>query len=104
MDNEVQAAELLVDAAEHRRDVLVGTDVARQHQRRLREALREVVDVLFEAALIGEREPGAAIGRRLRNGPRKRPFVGDANNESQFSSEITHARLGFGSWDLGFGV
>ena len=91
MDDEVEAAEFLVDAAEHRGDVLVGADVARQHERRLCEPLREVVDVLFEAALIGEREPSAAIGRRLRDGPRERPFVGDANNESQFSSEITHA-------------
>ena len=41
---EVEAAELLVDAREHGVDVGIRRDVARQNQRRLFEPLRQVVD------------------------------------------------------------
>ena len=71
MHEEVETAELLIDPPEDRVDVRVRRHVARQHQRRLFESLRELPHVLFEASLIRQRESRAAPGRCLSDGPRK---------------------------------
>ena len=54
------AAALVAGAGEPRLDIGVGADVARQHQWCGLEALRQLADVFFEPALIGEREARAA--------------------------------------------
>ena len=65
-------------------------DVARQHQRVV-ERRRQLAHVLFEPlARIGQREPRAGRRRRLRDRPRDRPLVGDADDEAVFAGEIGH--------------
>ena len=76
-----------------RGDLVVVGDVERQHQRLRRQRVGELADVLFEAALIGEDESGAALRRRLRDRPRQRTMVRDADDQSNFSREVRHQRF-----------
>ena len=69
--DEVEPAEFLIDLGEHRLDVGVRRDVARQDERGRVEPLRQLVDVFFESSLVGEREARAAPGGGLRDGPRR---------------------------------
>src|SRR5262245_13749502 len=90
MHDEIKPAEVLLDSGKNGRDVLVGRDVARQHERRLRESLRQLVDVFFEAALICEGKARSAARSRLCNCPRQRSLVGDANDEAELTCEVGH--------------
>ena len=90
--DEIERAELLLDLREDRIDVSVRGHVARQDERGLLESLREIIDVFFEAALIGQGEACAASGRGLRDRPRDRPLVGHTNNESELTRKISHRR------------
>jgi hypothetical protein len=92
--DEIKPAEVLFDSGEYRRNVFIGPDVARQHERRLRESLRQFVDVLFEATLIRERKARSPARCRLCDGPRQRSFVGDANDEAELASEVGHEERG----------
>ena len=88
VDEEVEPAVLLLDAGEHRVDLGVVLHVERQHERLRREGLGELVDVLFEAPLIGEDERRARLGRRLRDRPRERPLVRDADDQAHLAREM----------------
>src|SRR5690242_3640637 len=88
MDEEVQSAEVLIDSGEYRVHLRVGCHVAREHQRRLAETSRQLLNVFFETALIGEHETRAARGGRLRNRPCDRTLVGHADNEADFTREV----------------
>ena len=57
VNDEVQAAELLIDSGKHRLDVGIRCDIARKDERCVRESLRQFLNVLFESALVGESEP-----------------------------------------------
>ena len=90
VDHEIEPAELGVHALEDGLDLVVGPDVARQDQRRLGQPLSQLADVLFEPALIGERQPRAARRHCLRDRPGNRALVGHADHEAVFPSEIRH--------------
>ena len=83
MHEEVEPAELALDLREHVRDLRIVGDVARQNQR-IGEACGELAHVLLEPfALVGDREPRAGRGRRLRDRPRDRSLVRDADDEAR---------------------
>ncbi len=88
--DEVETAELLIDACEHRIDVGVEETSHGSTSGGLLEPLRQVVDVLLEASLIGERQPRAAAGRRLRDRPGDRALVGDTDDQSVLAREVGH--------------
>ena len=48
------------------------------------------MDVLFEPALIGQRQPGTPLRRGLRDRPRDRPLVGHTNDHALLAREIRH--------------
>ena len=58
--DEVEPAVRLLDLREDRGDLVVVGDVERQHHRPRRQRVGQLADVLFETALIGEDESGAA--------------------------------------------
>ena len=93
VDHEIEPAELGVDALEHRLDVVVGADVARQDERRLGKSCRQLPDVFFEPALIGQRQARAARRHGLRDRPGNRTFVGDADDEAALAREIGHVEV-----------
>ena len=94
MDEEVQAAELLLDLREDGRDLVVVADVARHHQR-VGQSGGQLADVFLETlALIRDRETRSRPRRRIGDRPRDRPLVGDTNDEAVFSGEIGHALRG----------
>ena len=90
VDEQVEpAAERLADLGEDARDVLVRADVALGHERRV-DRLGELADALLDAlALEGERELRALLGERLRDRPRDRAPVGDAEHERPLALEPT---------------
>ena len=91
MDDEVEAAELLVDRREHRVHLRVDGDVTGQDQR-IVQCLGELADVLFETlALVGHCQTRAGRRRRLRDGPRDRALVRDADDEPRLSTQICHS-------------
>ena len=72
------------------RDLLIVADVARQDERVV-ERRRQLADVFFEPlAGIGQREARARGRRRLRDRPRDRSLVRDADDETVLSGEIRH--------------
>ena len=87
---EIEAAEFAIERGAEVRDLLIVGDVARQDQRVV-ERRRELADVLLEPlARIGQRQARAGGRRRLRNRPRDRPLVGDADDEAVLAGEIGH--------------
>ena len=58
-----------------------------------RQRVGELADVLLEAALIGEDQRGAGLRRRLRDRPRQRAMVGDADDQSDFPVKSPSAIL-----------
>ena len=54
--DEVEPAVLRLNPREHRGDLVIVLNVARQHQRTRRQGLRQFRDVFLEAALVGEDE------------------------------------------------
>jgi hypothetical protein len=85
VDDEVEAAQFPLDGSVDGVDVGIVRDIARQDDRRLRQSLGKLVDVLLEPALIGERQTCAAARRRLRDRPGDRTLVGDADDEPDFA-------------------
>ena len=87
---EIEPAEFLIEAFVHRLDVIVGRDIAGQRKGRRRQVVRQLLDVVFEAPLIREREPGAARRRGLRDRPRDRVLVGHTDDQAALAREIVH--------------
>ena len=87
MDQKIEATVALADPGKQRRHLLVVRDVTRQDQR-VDQRRAKLADVLFEAlALIRQHERRPLRGRRLRDGPREGPLVGDTNDEAGLSSK-----------------
>jgi hypothetical protein len=74
--------ERVADLAEDARDVIVRANIALGHKRTLHR-LRQIADVLLDAlALVREGKFGAAVSKPLRNRPRDRALVRDAENQT----------------------
>ena len=88
VDEDVEpAAERVCHLREDPRDVVVGADVALGDER-ARDALGEVAHVLLDAlALVGERDGRPLVGEPLRDRPRDRALVRDAENERLLAFE-----------------
>ena len=87
MHERVEAAEVALDTGEDRGDLGVGADIARI-EHRARQGRGQLLDVFLEAlALVGEGQPHAGPGQRLRDGPRDRAFVGDTEDDAGFAVE-----------------
>src|SRR2546430_14407170 len=97
MDEQIELpAEDLPRLGDDTRDVVVRADVAFGHMRRVDRG-RELADAGFDpVALVGEGEPGAAVGQALRDRPRDRPLVGDAEDETSLAGEISHGGRVYG--------
>ena len=88
--DEVQAANSRSIAANTLVDLRIVGDVARQDQR-IGAARRKLADVLLEPfTLIRHGEPRARCGSRLRDRPRNRTLVGNADDETCLVREICH--------------
>ena len=86
--DEVQAAEYLLATARDILNLIVAADVEREDQR-IGEVRRQIADVFFQSLpLIRHGEPCAGVRNRLRDGPRDRPLVGDADDESVFAGKF----------------
>ena len=78
----VEAAELAIERGAESRRSADRRDVARQDERVV-ERRRQLADVFLQPlARIRQRQARARGGRRLRNRPRDRAFVGDADDEA----------------------
>ena len=88
VDEQIQpTVERLADLGEDARDVLVGADVALGDER-ARDLPRELADVRFDAlALVGEGQPRSPVGEALRDRPRDRALVRDAQDQSGLAFE-----------------
>jgi hypothetical protein len=91
--HEVEAAVCLFDLRVNVRDLVVISDVQRRHHGLRRERSGQLADVLFETSLVGEDEIGAELRGGLRDSPRQRAMVRDADDESNFPREIGHQRF-----------
>ena len=79
------AVERLAHLAEHTVDIRIGTHVALGHER-ARNRVGQIAHVLLDAfALVGEREFGTSLGEALRDRPRNRAPVRDAENQTTLS-------------------
>jgi NAD(P)-dependent dehydrogenase (short-subunit alcohol dehydrogenase family) len=89
MDEHVErSVECVLDLAEDARKVVVGADVALRDEGGV-DGRSEVANVpLDPLALVREREPRAAVRESLRDRPRDRALVGDAENERALAREI----------------
>ena len=88
VQQQMQLAELLADRLEDAGDLLVLGHIAGQDQRVGAERAGQFLDVFLEAfALVGEGELRARLVPGLRDGPGDGAFVGDAEDDSEFSSE-----------------
>ena len=67
-----------------------GLETSLPDERGLLQFARQVLDMLLEAALIGQRETRPSAGHGLRDRPCERTFVGHAHNEAVHSGEIRH--------------
>src|SRR5438876_7756700 len=97
MDEQIQLpAEDLPHLGGDSRAVGVGADVACGNQRRIDRG-RELANVALDPfPLVGEGEPGAAIGETLRDRPGDRALVGDAEDEAALAGEISHGGRVYG--------
>jgi hypothetical protein len=85
---EVQPAEVSLDRFEHSGDLNVVGDIAREQQRILQRR-RKVPYVLFQPfALIRDGEPCACSRSGLRDCPRDRTLVCNADDESGLAGEL----------------
>src|SRR5438876_943137 len=76
-------------------DVLLA-GVAGGNQRRIDRG-RELANVALDPfPLVGEGEPGAAVGETLRDRPGDRALVGDAEDEAALAGEISHGGRVYG--------
>ena len=82
MNEDVEtAAERIRRLGEDARDVLVGAHVALGDERAL-DRRREVPDVLLDAlALVGERDGRSLVSEAIRDRPRDRTLIRDAEDE-----------------------
>ena len=82
------------------RNLRIVGDVAGKNQR-VGQAGGQIADVLFEPlALIGDREPRAGRGRRLRDRPRDRALVRDADDEAGLTLRDQSSTRTFQTADL----
>ena len=89
VDEDVElAAERLADLGEDARDVVVRADVARGDERGVDRGGELAHALLDPLALVGERELRAAVGEPLRDRPRDRALVRDAEDERPLSLEM----------------
>src|SRR6185436_5100362 len=92
-DQQIDAltAALDVERRRERVDLLIARHVAGQDHRPV-ERRGQVADVLFEPlARVGQRQPRARRGRGLRDSPRNRPLVRDADDQAVFSCKDGHS-------------
>ena len=88
VNDEVEAAECFAAPIRDVLDLLVAADVQGKDQR-IGEVGRQLADVLLETfALICHGEPGAGVRNRLRDGPRDRPLVGDADDQAMLAGKF----------------
>ena len=87
MDDEVEAAERLVNLLEHARDLRVVGDIERQHQR-IGQPLGELADVFLEPLALERQRHARPRGVcRPGDGPGDRSLVGDADNQAGLAGE-----------------
>src|SRR2546423_11345574 len=91
MDEQIELpAEDLPCLGDDASEVVVGTDVAFGHERRV-DRPAELADAgLDPLPLVGECKPSAAVGQSLRDRPGDRPLVRDPENEPALAGEISH--------------
>ena len=90
MHEEVEPAERLVDRRERLVDLLIARDVERKKQRVVQPG-RQLSNVFFEALpLIRHSETSPRRRRRLRDGPRNRSFIGNADDQPELPRQIDH--------------
>ena len=88
-DHDISATVASNRRLECRIDGIVARHIARKDERVV-ECRGELADIFLETlARIGEREARARSGSRLRNRPRDGALVGDANNQTMFSRQVT---------------
>ena len=86
MKQQIQFAEFGGDGGEDARDLLVPGYVARKQEGVRAEGAGKFLDVFLEPfALVGEGERGAGVAPGLGYGPGYGTFVGNADNETDFS-------------------
>ena len=88
MDEDVEAStEGVGDLGEDTGDVVVRAHVALGHKR-TGDALGQVAHVLLDAlTLVRERDRGSLVGEALRDRPRDRPLIRDAEDERLLAFE-----------------
>jgi hypothetical protein len=88
VDEKIETAEFAIERRAEIGDLLIVGDVARRDER-IGELRGELADVFFEPlARVREGEAGACGGGRLRDGPRNRSFVGDADDEAVLALQV----------------
>src|SRR5438477_184737 len=97
MDEQIELpAEGLPHLGDDAGDIVVGADVALGHERRVNRP-GELADAGFDPfALVREGEAGPAVGQPLRDRPRDRALVGDAEDEAALAVEISHGGRVYG--------
>src|SRR5438132_7917694 len=97
MDEQIELpAEDFAPLGDDARDVVVRPNVALDHERRV-DRRAELADARLDPfSLVGEGQPGAAVGKALRDRPRDRALVGDAEDEATLACEICHGGRVYG--------
>src|SRR5262245_11470382 len=92
VQEQMQLAKFLSHAGEHARDFVVFGDVARREHRVRPERAGQLFDIFLQPlSLISEGESCARFVPGLSDSPGDGAFVGDAEDDSKFSSEKRHS-------------